>query len=357
MEEEDENEDETFMGWRSKKVILKHAPPKPKLPPDFSRVKRKKKLQRVVFSPTQRGYAIDIMVIKPSEYYYLILQNINTRYVWAFPIYDKTKESVFPILQYFQHYLAERTRQHERATQLGFEDGVDPEFDIPAGRGNNPAGRGMSSLTGDAERAWDNDEVKDWLKASGVKVDFRHSDYIHHVPILDSTIKTLRMGANYDIDVMMDEDNFERLVFLFNNSVNRNTKLTPTEMETYEELEWAWIRHCQRHNKRIERDYYWRYEIGNILLVHFDESKTSKRFEKHGRRRQYNELCEFVGYAGMNLAVKRLNEDETEFRTAKGEIDGRRKAHKKTYIIPFYDAVWVARNVDTLPKEYDRLLS
>jgi hypothetical protein len=96
-------------------------------------------------------------------------------------------------------------------------------------------------------------------------------------------------------------------------------------------------------------------------LVHFDESKTSKRFEKHGRRRQYNELCEFVGYVGLNLAVKRLNDDEAneseEHRTSKGEIDGRRKRHKKTYIIAFYDAVWVARNVDTLPREYRRLLS
>jgi hypothetical protein len=323
MEEKDvENEDETLIGWRTKKLIMKNTPPKPNLPPDFSRAKRKKKLQRMVFSATQRSYALDIMVIKPSEYYYLLIQNINTRYLWAFPIFDKTKESIFPIIQLFQQNIK------------------------------------MKSLTGDAERAWDNEEVRDWLKASGVKVDFKHSDYIHHVPILDSTIRTLRMGANYDVEFMMDEDNFERLIYLFNNSVNRNTKLTPTEMETYEELEWAWIRHCQRHNKRIERDYNWRYKIGNILLVHFDESKTSKRFEKHGRRRQYNELCEFVGYVGMNLAVKRLNDDETEeHRTAKGEVDGRRKAHKKTYIIAFYDAVWVARNVDTLPKEYQRLLS
>jgi hypothetical protein len=167
------------------------------------------------------------------------------------------------------------------------------------------------------------------------------------------------MGANHGVEVMIDEDNCERLFFLFNNSVDRNTKFTPTEMETYEELEWAWIRHCQRHNKRIERDYAWRYKMGNIRLVHFDESKTSERFEKRGRRRQYNELCEFVGYVGMNLAVKRLNEnvDEDEaHRTAKGEIDGRRKAHKKTYTIPFYDAVWVARNVNTIPKAYQTLL-
>jgi hypothetical protein len=315
-------EDEPLLGWRTKKLIMKNTPPKPKLPPDFSRAKRKKKLQRMVFSITQRSYALDIMVIKPSEYYYLLIQNINTRYLWAFPIYDKTKESIFPIIQSFQHNIK------------------------------------MRYLTGDAERAWDNDEVKDWLKASGVKVDFKHSDYIHHVPILDSTIRTLRMGANYDVEFMMDEDNFEQLIYLFNNSVNRNTKLTPTEMETYEELEWAWIRHCQRHNKRIERNYSWRYEIGNILLVHFDESKTSKRFEKRGRRRQYNELCEFVGYVGMNLAVKRLKDDGfEEHRTSKGEIDGRRKQHKQTYIIAFCDAVWVARNVDTLPREYRRLLS
>jgi hypothetical protein len=209
----------------------------------------------------------------------------------------------------------------------------------------------MKSLVGDAERAWDNNEVRDWLEGEGVKVSFKHSDYLHHVPILDSTIKTLRMGANYDVDFMMDEDAFESLVYMFNNAINRNTKITPTEMELYPELEDTWIRHCKRHNDKIERQYDLRYEKGNILLVHFDESKNSKRFEKISRRRIFNELCEFRGYKGMNLAVRRLNEPEPEETE-----DRRRNSHKHTYFIPYYCAVWIARNIDAIPREYQSLL-
>jgi hypothetical protein len=209
----------------------------------------------------------------------------------------------------------------------------------------------MKSLLGDAERAWDNNEVRDWLESEGVKVSFKHSDYLHHIPILDSTIKTLRMGANYDVDFMMDEDAFESLVYMFNNAINRNTKLTPTEMELYPELEDTWIRHCKRHNDKTEREYDLRYEKGNILLVHFDEAKNPKRFEKIGRRRIFNELCEFRGYKGMNLAVRRLSEPEDE-----ESDDRRRNPHKHIYFIPYYCAIWIARNIDAIPREYQSLL-
>jgi hypothetical protein len=193
--------------------------------------------------------------------------------------------------------------------------------------------------------------VRDWLEGEGVKVSFKHSDYLHHIPVLDSTIKTLRTGANYDVDFMMDEDAFESLVYMFNNAIDRNTKITPTEMELYPELECTWIRHGKRHNDKIEREYDLRYEKGNILLVHFDESKNPKRFEKIGRRRIFNDLCEFRGYKGMNLAVKRLSEPEDE-----ENVDRRRNPHKHIYFIPYYCAVWIARSIDSIPREYRVLL-
>jgi hypothetical protein len=196
-----------------------------------------------------------------------------------------------------------------------------------------------------------NNEVRDWLEGEGVKVSFKHSDYLHHIPVLDSTIKTLRMGANYDVDFMTDEDAFESSVYMFNNAVNRNTKLTPTEMELYPELEYTWTRHCKRHNDKIGREYDLRYEKGNILLVHFDESKNSKLFEKIGRRRIFNDLCEFRGYKGMNLAVKRVSEPADE-----ESGDRRRNPHKHIYFIPYYCAVWIARNIDAIPREYQSLL-
>jgi hypothetical protein len=209
----------------------------------------------------------------------------------------------------------------------------------------------MASILADGEKAWNNPEVKSWLDEQNIYHDFKRANYFHHIPILDSSIRTLRLGCDYDVDFMADEDNFRSLVYLFNNTINKNTKLTPTEMTVYPELEHSWIRHCARHNREIEQQYDLHYEKGNTLLVHFDESKTTKRFEKVGHRRAFNVLCEFRGYSGKNLAVKRLEEAEPEIRP---HVRGP-KPKQKVYIVPYYDAVWIARSTDTLPKLYSRL--
>jgi hypothetical protein len=69
----------TEFGWKTKKLLMKNKPVQLKIAPDFSLRHRKKKLQRKVYCKTAHGYAIDIMVIKPGEFYYLLIQNINTR--------------------------------------------------------------------------------------------------------------------------------------------------------------------------------------------------------------------------------------------------------------------------------------
>jgi hypothetical protein len=274
------------------------------------------KYQRMTYSPVSSGYAMDIMVIRPDEFYYLIIQNINTRYIYAFPIHSKSKEIIFPIIQEFH------------------------------------ADIGMASILADGEKAWNNPEVKSWLDEQNIYHDFTRANYFHHIPILDSSIRTLRLGCDYDVDFMSDETKFHSLVYLFNNTINKNTKLTPTEMTIYPELEYSWIRHCERHNRAIEQQYDFHYEKGNILLVHFDESKTAKRFEKVGHRREFNTLCEFRGYSGQNLAVKRLDETTPE-------IDPHTRGPRpkqKIYIVPYYYAVWIARSIDVLPRAYAQFL-
>jgi hypothetical protein len=247
------------IGWKTHKPLLKHPQLKPHRPPDFSAARRKKKSQRMTYSPITSGYAMDIMVIRPEEFYYLIIQNINTRYLYAFPISDRSKETIFPIIQEFH------------------------------------ADIGMASILADGEKAWNNPEVTSWLDEQNIYHDFKRANSFHHIPILDSSIRTLRLGCDYDVDFRADEDKFRSLVYLFNNTINKNTKLTPTEMTVYPELEHSWIRHCARHNREIEQQYDLHYEKGNILLVHFDESKTTKRFEKVGHRRAFNVLREKVG--------------------------------------------------------------
>jgi hypothetical protein len=316
-------------GWKSKHSKLTKTTPQVFIP-DYSAKKRKKKLQRMTYAPEFGAYAADILVIatRNNRVYYLLFQNINTRFLYAFPIPDKRKETLFSTIQTFYSTLLEN-------------------------------GKPFHSLIADGEKGWTNHEVKNWLREQKIRVDFTQANYIHRIPILDSTMKTLRMGCNYDSEFMADPEQFEGLIHLFNNSINKTTKITPAEMEAYEELEAAWIRHCRRHNAEIERAYSSHYELGNILLVHFDESKTSKKFEKEPRKRQYSDLCEFMGYVGKNLAVQRLAETKTNADsslggvkstpagglTKKGQIDKRKNPKKDVFAIPFYYAVWVARSI------------
>jgi hypothetical protein len=193
------------------------------------------------------------------------------------------------------------------------------------------------------ERGWANAEVIDFLHQFRVRVDFIVGDHVHHIPILDATIRTLRRGCNGDNDFLANRACFSRLVNLYNNSVVKTTKLTPTEMEQYPELEESWIRHCKRINQEIELAYTLNYQRGNILLVHFDRGKThSQKFMKQSTGRQYSYLCEFLKYRGKNLVVRRLDESAEQRLAPSGRPDGRSKP--PTYIIPYYNAIWYANS-------------
>jgi hypothetical protein len=142
------------------------------------------------------------------------------------------------------------------------------------------------------------------------------------------------MGANYDILTLANYEKFAHIVHMFNNTINRNTKLTPTEMAIYPELEWAWIRYCRKHNKKIQQKLPLHYTTGNILLVHFDESKTGKKFDKHAR--QYRDLCEFLFYDNKLAVVLPLDSEES-------------------LTVPLYDTVKIANSWTTLPEKYKKL--
>jgi hypothetical protein len=248
----------------------------------------------------------------PPVAQYLLVQNINTRYLRSFTIDDKTKKTILRALNDLLFQLMQEQRPLRR-------------------------------LVGDYERGWANADVINFLDRFGVPVDFSVGDHVRHIPILDVTIKTLRRGCNGDNDLLADVNCFGRLVNLYNHSVVRTTKLTPIEMERYPELEEAWIRHCKRINQEIELAYTLNYERGNILLVHFDRGKThAQKFMKKSTGRQYSYLCEFLKYRGKNLVVRRLDESAEQRLAPSGRPDGR--SRPPTYIIPYYNAIWYARS-------------
>jgi hypothetical protein len=69
------------------------------------------------------------------------------------------------------------------------------------------------------------------------------------------------------------------------------------------------------------------YELGNILLIHLDFSKTSNRFTK--RRRNFNKLARFISY---------------EFGNVKCHVYNIEKHIKNPITIPIYYTKYVAEN-------------
>jgi hypothetical protein len=311
----------SLFGWHSKRMIMPDKPPRPRKIPDRSVKKRKKQYERMTYAPEGGVYAINIIFVPGYNVQYLLVQNINTRYVRAYKLPDRTKAE----LQKALNHLIKEQIIHE--------------------------GKPFNRLVGDAEKGWANNDIRKWLREHRIHADFKVGNHIRHIPILDATIKTLRKGCNGDNEFLADVGCFSQLLNLFNHSVVKTTKLTPIEMEVYPELEESWICHCKRHNREVELRYSLNYKKGNILLVHFNQSKTHRKFVKQSTGRQYSYFCEFVDYHGKNLAVKRLDENSEPRMAVTGKVDGR--SRPRIYLIPFYDAIYFAEDKEHALEKLD----
>jgi hypothetical protein len=240
---------------------------------DSKRNLLKKKFSRKSYSPTRGGYEMDLFSVGFNQQTYLFLININTRFLHVFPIRDKSSKAIFEVLVQFI-----------------------PEYQV-------------TSIRGDGEGAFSSARLQSLFNFYHVKTSFNGSSQIYHVKLVDAVIRTIRDGFGQNIETMNNNEAMQQIVNYLNNSVNRSTKLTPAEMESYHELENAWIRRCQSINEQVVRrqrnEGLWNYKFGDILLLSIDASKTSSKFEK--RRRCFDKLGVFQQYLNGNVVVYLLN--------------------------------------------------
>jgi hypothetical protein len=239
---------------------------------DAKRNLLKKKLSRKSYSPIRGGYEMDIFAVG-SQKFYLFLININTRFLYAFPIRNKREDSIY-------NELVDFIPEHQ-----------------------------VTSIRGDGEASFNSKTLQSLYKHFNVKTSFNGSSQIYHVKFVDAVIRTIRDGFGQNIDSMLNNTEMQHMVDYLNNSVNRSTKLTPAEMEYYPELENAWIRRCQAINEQVVRrqqlEGLWNYQYGDIILVSLDTSKTNLKFEK--RRRCFDKLGVFQQYLNGNVEVYLLD--------------------------------------------------
>ena len=150
---------------------------------------------------------------------------------------------------------------------------------------------------------------------------------------VDAVIRTLRNAFGLDDRRLGDYNLMRQMVNFYNNTPHSSLKFknyyyidtdtysnsglipptkyvyyTPAQVQNNVDLEWRYIRMMRLKlrdiNDKQKAKSLLSYKNGNIILVHIDKSKTQKKHEK--RRRVFNEIAEFIRYQNGNVLCKLL---------------------------------------------------
>ena len=240
--------------------------------PEPNPKKLKKEYMRPSFSPHPYSWEIDHLQYK-NEIRYLIAININTRYLYAILVQNKSAQETRRALEYL----------------------VSEEND----RFNHP----VVSVRGDGDKGFEN--VRRYFPQ--INFYLSSSKYTYHNKIVDAAIRTLRNAMNDDeMWNGQHDDLVQQLVYYYNFTTHRTIKMKPIDMHNDIDAEWKYIRQKTEEldevKERQTRKQFFRYKPNDTLKLHLDYSKSPERFSK--RRRQFDTEGKFVDYVNGNCAVQ-----------------------------------------------------
>ena len=279
-----------------------------------------KKLMKPTYATHPYSYEIDIMFVQHPQFQkrylkqYLVCINVNTRYLFMFPIQDKTEKSIIKALK----QLLSQTK--------------------------------VTYIKCDGERGFNSKAITDFFKTNNIKTFISDSKYTYKLKIVDRVIRTIRDAMGLDPYWLANEKLMSQLVNYYNNTKHMSLKLrdptfnkkwnyyTPTEMQNNIDLEWSYIRKMDRKYLKVinEINKYCDYKPGNnVLLIHLNLSKTSAKHEK--QRRKFSNLAIFKEFKNGNAIVDLL----------------RPYIFMKSYIeIPLMNTRYLCESVDKIPDNY-----
>ena len=278
-----------------------------------------KKLMKPTYATHPYSYEIDIMFVQHPQFQkrylkqYLVCINVNTRYLFMFPIKDKTEKSIIKALK----QLLSQTK--------------------------------VTYIKCDGERGFKSKAITDFFKTNNIKTFISDSKYTYKLKIVDRVIRTIRDAMGLDPYWLANENLMSQLVNYYNNTKHVSLKLrdptfnkkwnyyTPSEMQNNIDLEWSYIRKMDRKYLKVinEINKYCDYKPGNVLLIHLNLSKTSAKHEK--QRRKFSNLAIFKEFKNGNAIVDLL----------------RPYKFMKSYIeIPLMNTRYLCESVDKIPDNY-----
>ena len=278
-----------------------------------------KKLMKPTYATHPYSYEIDIMFVQHPQFqkrylkHYLVCVNVNTRYLFMFPIKDRSEKSIISALK----QLLEKTK--------------------------------VSYIKCDGEKGFNSKSTNEFFKRNNIKTFISDSKFTYKLKIVDRVIRTIRDAMGLDPYWLANEKLMNQLVDYYNNTKHMSLKLrdptfnkkwnyyTPAEMMNNIDLEWAYIRKMDRKYLKVceEINKCCDYEPGNVLLIHLNLSKTPAKHEK--QRRKFSNLAIFKEFRNGNAIVDLL----------------RPYKFMKEYIeIPLMHTRYLCENVDAIPDKY-----
>jgi hypothetical protein len=277
---------------------------------------KKKKLMRPSFSNERGCWIIDhvFYITTNQREQWLFLVNQNTRYCFARVVKNLGQREVNDVL-------------HQLINEM--EDiGVQDVF--------------LTQILGDGAKAYIGEMMKRVYGFNNIKTYFNSSAFTYHNKILDRCVRTIRDMLGYRLiripDVMA-------AIRQYNNTYHKAIDCTPTQMMCNPEWENQYIRYCRKKLKWIlfNQRFLQNYEHGNILFVHLEFARTSKKFEK--QRRFWNRIAVFLRYDHGNVCCQVIGDPILN----------------RSIVIPIYYTKYLCAHISAIPErvrvEYGKYLA
>jgi hypothetical protein len=272
-------------------LVNKTIPVKKELPPDV-KIPNLKKYYRPYYSPKFDSWEMDFLISNlpldtfvlqdlmetNSKLNWLFIININTKYLYVFPCFDKKSSSVIECLDVMLNNLVK-----------------------------------IDNIRGDYEGAFTSKITTKWLNDHNIKYYFTPYSKTNRNRIVDRVIRTIRKKAdNYflqnHVNPFLHKDLIDTLVKEYNeenyhNGLGRNQgfelMFTPKEVQENKEIEnlFIWNNHIRLKKLQPDIEHFKKYKPGNILIVHIPRDN----FYHTKEERNFNNYAKFIKYFHGNV--------------------------------------------------------
>ncbi len=237
----------------------------------------KDKYMKPNFSPHPYCWEMDHLQYDKNTVPYLFLINVNTRYLYVMLVRDKSK---LETIQALRHFISEEQSLNHPVKNIKADGDI-----------------GFSAVVS---------------HFPDIHFHLNSSPFTYHNKNVDAVMRTLRDALGPRSNHMWNGRNdgvIQQLVGYYNHTWHRTIKMTPHEMHSDLDLEWAYIRKMIEKLNDVKRkqqhDGLYSYREGDRLMIHLDYGKTNLSFEK--RRRRFDVTATFIRYQNGNAFVHANN--------------------------------------------------